>query len=379
MLATGSADKLNTHGTWESCQYLGRLSDASEGDGPPLETGAAKGSCLPHERPRVASTARPRLAIPPMPPHSRDGYATGVGTATKKRMPDPHKKELTMRLLLTGASGQLGGYLLQALAGGPDEVIAWSGSRGGTLLGHPLQPVDLADPAAVADNFAEARPDIVLHAGAWARVADCFRAPEQARRVNIDGTATLCALAEQTGVRVVFVSTDMVFDGEQAPYREEDVPAPLSVYGRTKADAETVVRQRPENVVVRLSLLVGPSVVGRPSYYDEQLQTLRQGQPLKLFVDEWRTPLALADAARALLAIARSDVRGVLHVGGPERLSRRARSSRWDVVWLRNGDCPKPTLVPIRRDDLPRSRAAVLGMCRSTPHAGGSLDRLSRV
>jgi dTDP-4-dehydrorhamnose reductase len=283
-------------------------------------------------------------------------------------------EDITMRLLLTGASGQLGGYLLQALAGAPDEVIAWSGSRGGTLLGHPLQPVDLADPAAVADNFAEARPDVVLHAGAWARVADCFRAPEQARRINVDGTATLCALAEQTGVRVVFVSTDMVFDGEQAPYREEDVPAPLSVYGRTKADAETVVRQRPENVVVRLSLLVGPSVVGRPSYYDEQVQTLRQGQPLKLFVDEWRTPLALADAARALLVIARSDVRGVLHVGGPERLSRLEMGRRLAAEW----GLSEANLVPIRRDDLPglepRPRDVSLDSTRWR-----SLDRPSRV
>jgi dTDP-4-dehydrorhamnose reductase len=254
-----------------------------------------------------------------------------------------------MRLLLTGASGQLGGYLLQALASGPDEVIAWSGHRGGTLLGHPLQPVDLADSVAVAASFAVARPEVVLHAGAWARVADCFRDPNQARRVNVDGTATLCTLAERAGVRVVFVSTDMVFDGDKAPYREEDEPAPLSVYGRTKAEAETVVRQLPQNVVVRLSLLVGPSIVGRPAFYDEQVQALRQGRPLKLFVDEWRTPLALADAARALLAIARSDVRGVLHVGGPERLSRFEMGRRLAAEEGLSED----HLVPVRRDDLP--------------------------
>jgi dTDP-4-dehydrorhamnose reductase len=254
-----------------------------------------------------------------------------------------------MRLLLTGASGQLGGYLLQTLAGGADEVIAWSGQHGGTLLGHLLHPVDLADPSAVADGFAAAQPEVVLHAGAWARVADCWQDPEQARRVNVDGTATLCSLAEQAGARVVFVSTDMVFDGEHAPYREEDVPAPLSVYGRTKAEAEGVVQQRAENVVVRVSLLVGPSVVGRPSYYDEQLQTLREGRPLKLFVDEWRTPLGLDEAARALLAIARSDVRGVLHVGGSERLSRLDMGRRLAA----EGGLPEALLVPIRRDDLP--------------------------
>jgi dTDP-4-dehydrorhamnose reductase len=254
-----------------------------------------------------------------------------------------------MRLLVTGASGQLGGYLLQAWPNA-DSVTAWTGHRGGTLLGHRLEPVDFADPSAVVASFARARPDVVVHAAAWARVADCFRDPGQARRVNVDGTAVLCALAAQARVRVLYVSTDMVFDGEHAPYREDDVPAPLSVYGRTKAEAENIVRQQPENLIVRLSLLLGPSLVGRPSFHDEQIQALRAGKPLQLFVDEWRTPLPLAEAAHALLEIALSDVRGgVLHVGGPERLSR------FDMGHRLAAECglSDANLVPIKRDDIP--------------------------
>ncbi len=200
-----------------------------------------------------------------------------------------------MRLLLTGASGQLGGYLLQALAGARDEVIAWSGHHGGSLLGHPLQPVDLTDSAAVADHFAEARPEVVLHAAAWARVADCFRDPDQARRVNVGGTEALCALAERAGGRVVFVSTDMVFDGERAPYREEDVPAPLSVYGRTKADAETVVRRRPDNVVVRpqppgRTLGRGPTVLLRRAVADTAARTTAETVCRRVGAHRWLWP-----------------------------------------------------------------------------------------
>jgi dTDP-4-dehydrorhamnose reductase len=226
-----------------------------------------------------------------------------------------------MRLLVTGASGQLGAYLLRRLHG-TGGVTAWSGSRTGTLFGAPLRPVDLGDEGAVATAFGEARPDAVIHAAAWARVGDCARDPETARRVNAGGTALLADLAAAAGARLVHVSTDLVFDGEHAPYREDDPAARVSVYGRTKLAAESAARAAPRAVVARVSLLYGPSLAGRPSFFDEQVAAMRAGRPLTLFADEWRTPLDLDTAAMALLALARADVTGVLHVGGPERFSR---------------------------------------------------------
>src|SRR6516164_706557 len=101
-----------------------------------------------------------------------------------------------MRLLLTGTSGQLGGYLLRELARRDDlRVLAWSGSSPGERFGVQLRPVDLGDAGALARAFAEARPDVVLHAAALARVADCHRDPACAHRVNVAGSATLAALA----------------------------------------------------------------------------------------------------------------------------------------------------------------------------------------
>src|SRR5579885_1246798 len=132
-----------------------------------------------------------------------------------------------MRILITGASGQLGAYLLHEVrrCGG---VVAWSGGRCGEAFGIPWRPVDLGDPDAVATAFREARPDAVIHAAAWARVSDCWRDPEGARRINTAGTRVLAELAEATRARLVLVSTDLVFDGEHAPYREEDPAVPVS-------------------------------------------------------------------------------------------------------------------------------------------------------
>jgi len=232
------------------------------------------------------------------------------------------------QILVTGASGQLGAYLLQELHRCSAPVQAWSGSRQGELFGVPLRPVDLADPFQVAQAFADIRPGIILHTAALARVDDCERDPDRARRINAGGTAVLADLAEQARARLVLVSTDLVFDGESPPYRETDLPQPLTVYARTKLEAENAVLNRRNAVVVRVSLLFGPSRSGQPSFFDSQSNALRQGKPLTLFADEWRSPLALMTAARALLDIARSDVTGLLHLGGPERLSRLEMGQR---------------------------------------------------
>jgi dTDP-4-dehydrorhamnose reductase len=231
-----------------------------------------------------------------------------------------------MRLLVTGASGLLGAYLLRELH--RDSVIAWSGSRREHLCGVPLHPVDLMDADQVATAFAAAHPDVVIHAAALARVADCHRDPDRAQRINAGGTATLARLAAVCGARLVLVSTDLVFDGEGAPFREDAPPAPVSVYGRTKVAAEAAVLAEPGNLVVRVSLLYGPSLNGRPSFFDEQVAALRGGRPLTLFADEWRTPLDLLTAATALATLARSDCTGLLHVGGPLRLSRLEMGQR---------------------------------------------------
>src|SRR5438876_1121390 len=130
-----------------------------------------------------------------------------------------------MRILLTGASGQLGGYLLREIVKGELPVAAWSGSRTGRLFGVELQPVDLANPDRIVMAFRRAAPTAVIHAGAIAAIAECRRDPVRAQRVNTHATAILAELAEQAGARFLLVSTDLVFDGEKGWYREEDTPS----------------------------------------------------------------------------------------------------------------------------------------------------------
>ncbi len=232
------------------------------------------------------------------------------------------------RILVTGASGQLGSYLLHELRANDLSATAWSRRPNVELFGYRCQSVDLCEVDQVVAAFRSAQPDVVIHTAAMSGVADCFRDPTQARRTNATATRLLAELTDRQPARFIYVSTDLVFDGKKQWYRETDCPAPLSVYGQTKAGAERTVLEHPHHLVLRISLLFGPSINGRPSFFQQQIQSLRDGTPCRLFEDEWRTPLSLRVAAKGLLAAATSDVSGILHLGGRDRLSRLEMGQR---------------------------------------------------
>ncbi len=232
------------------------------------------------------------------------------------------------RILVTGASGQLGSYLLRELRSRQVDATAWSRRPDVELFGIRCQSVDLCDTDQVVAAFHAAKPDVIIHAGAMSGVGDCFRDPDAARRTNATATRLLAELATRQSARLIYVSTDLVFDGAKQWYSETDCPAPLSVYGHTKASAERAVLDHQQHLVLRISLLFGPSINQRPSFFEQQIQALRDGTPCKLFDDEWRTPLSLSAAAHGLLTAAESEVPGILHLGGTERMSRLEMGQR---------------------------------------------------
>ncbi len=223
-----------------------------------------------------------------------------------------------MRVVLTGASGQLGAYLCESLAGAGHAVSAWSGRQTGGLL----LPVDLTDAGAVSRALAEADPEVILHAGAVSSAEAVRRDPARARAVNVEATARLADWCGRHGRKILFTSTDLVFDGSRPWWREGDPPGPVLAYGRTKAEAEQAVLAVAGGLVVRLSLLYGPSRAGRPTYSDRTIDGWRRGEAQTFFGDEYRTPLDLASAAEALVRLAGSEASGRVHLAGRERLSR---------------------------------------------------------
>jgi dTDP-4-dehydrorhamnose reductase len=229
-----------------------------------------------------------------------------------------------MRVLLTGASGQLGAYLVDRLIAAGHDPIAWSGTAAGRRGDVPLIRVDLVDPAATSRALAAADPELILHAAGISSAEAVLRDPQQAHSVNIEATARLADWCARRDRRLVYTSTDLVFDGRRSWYREDDPAEPILAYGRTKRAAEPHVEAVPRGLVARISLLYGPSRCGRPAYFDRTIAALRRNEPQTFFEDEYRTPLDLATAAEVLVRLAGSGATGVVHVGGAERVSRFA-------------------------------------------------------
>jgi dTDP-4-dehydrorhamnose reductase len=250
-------------------------------------------------QPKSSSTAR-------FAPHRLDVAACLAQT---------HAPMRRLRFLVTGATGYLGRALLARAAASPRAAEF-------ELLALPRQgegALDFARPDSLPPALERAAPDVVLHLAALSTIAGCEREPARARLVNALSTATLCTLAP----RVVLASTDLVFGGDRAPYAPGDPPAPLSAYGRSKAEAEEWVLRSPRGVAARLPLLFGPSFDCRRGATDMVRAAVAEGREVALFTDEFRTPLHVVDAADALLAIALdATCRGIVHLGGDERVSR---------------------------------------------------------
>lgn len=226
-----------------------------------------------------------------------------------------------MRLLVTGAGGSLGAYVVAALAEEGADFVGWARSPGEVRSGIGLEAVDL-EAEGLETRLDAAGPDGILHLAAMSAAEAVRLDPDRGHRVNVEATRRIAHWCGRHGRRLVFTSTDLVFDGSRAWNREDDPAEPVLAYGRTKRAAEPFVQAIRLGLVARVSLLYGFRRNGRDAYFDRTVAALRRGETQTLFEDEYRTPLDLATAASLLIALARSDASGVVHVAGRERMSR---------------------------------------------------------
>lgn len=183
--------------------------------------------------------------------------------------------------------------------------------------------VDLTNQEETTSLFRTVKPDAVFHLAAASGPNFCQLHPETTGRINVDAAVQLAGLAADSGIPFVFTSTDLVFDGEAAPYRENDPVSPVSVYGEQKVRAEAAILVRhPGAVVCRMPLMFGKASPVSESFLQSMVRSLEAGREVLLFTDELRTPLSARDAVQGLF-LALGKTRGeVLHLGGRERISR---------------------------------------------------------
>ena len=231
---------------------------------------------------------------------------------------------MNRRLLVTGCGGFVAGSVVHEA---PEKWDVHAVSRGKPLVqrkGLAWHTFDPLDAARLRDLFHAVKPDAVIHAAALADIDYCEAHKEEAWRVNAGLTEDLANLCRDAGARMLFLSTDTVFDGEKGGYVEEDPPRPLNYYAETKVAAERTVAALDVNwVVARVSLVMGLPMLGAGnSFLSRMIPVLNEGKELGVPENEIRSPIDVVTLARALLELVGNEYAGYLHLAGNDVLNR---------------------------------------------------------
>jgi len=289
------------------------------------------------------------------------------------------------RLIVTGASGFVAGSVIWQ-AGPKWEVHALSGKPAPTQRPNlHWHTTDVLDPDQLRRVFESIRPSVVIHAAAIADINFCEANTDTADEVNIVLTRTVVELCREGGARLVFVSTDTIFDGEKGNYVESDPPGPVNYYGHTKVMAEERVQERLHDwVIARPAIVLGlPFFSEGNSALVRLLAALRAGQQVKALINEVRSPIDVITLGEALLELAGNDYQGILHLGGNDRVERPSFCRQ---IAQRLGFSPE-LIVPVNAKGIsgraPRPRDVSLdnSKARATlkTKMRGLLDGLERV
>ncbi|MCB9419277.1 MAG: SDR family oxidoreductase [Ardenticatenaceae bacterium] len=226
------------------------------------------------------------------------------------------------RILITGGGSYLGRCL--TLLATPIHDVGYTFFNNDPLNLAFGRLLDVREATAVTRLIRQFQPQVIIHTVGSNRGSDMGSVIRQ-------GTQNVLRAAAENGARFIHLSTDSIFDGLNPPYDETAVPSPVNEYGRAKADAEAIVAENPNHVIIRTSLIYGLKEIDHGTAW--MARALAAGEPVQLFDNQIRNPVWVETLSRACLELADSDFTGVLNVAGRQAISRAEFSLRLLDFW----------------------------------------------
>lgn len=231
---------------------------------------------------------------------------------------------IKQRIMIVGSNGMLGQrlteyYLLQNNA----EVYCTSNEDESFIPNVDYDKIDLADKKSVKKAVTKFFPDVIINAAAYTAVDKCESEKELAWKINVTGVENLIHYAKSVDAKLIHISTDYVFDGENGPYDETKIPNPISYYGRTKLASENALLTSGINyAIVRTNVLYGHAKYGRPDFVKWVVTSLRDGKEINIVDDQINNPTFLDDLVKGIDGLIKFKKTGLYNIGGKEFLNR---------------------------------------------------------
>ncbi len=228
------------------------------------------------------------------------------------------KCKMKKKLLVTGASGLLGSKIVKITRGNYKVIPLYSSKP---LNSNSLK-LDITEREQVFSLFKKVKPDIVVHAASETNVDECETEKEHAWKVNVDGTRNIAHACNKAGAKLIYISTDYVFDGEKGNYQEHDKPNPINYYGFTKLEGEKqVINTCKNHVILRTSVLYGWHP-WKQNFATWIINQLKQNKEITVVEDHYNTPTLADNLAKITIEVVQKDLQGLYHASGSERISR---------------------------------------------------------
>jgi dTDP-4-dehydrorhamnose reductase len=254
---------------------------------------------------------------------------------------------MPMRSLVVGASGFLGGAILDRLRKSSCE--AW-----GTCCSFPLGdllPLDLRKKSEIAAIFDWIRPQLVFQTAFNANVDLCEEEPTTTRKANVRGTEVIVEALKGRDVRYVFYSSDYIFDGTAGPYTEEDVPRPINEYGRQKLECEEIIQTELDDYAIVRTTVVYGREARKKNFVPRLLSSLSKGQRVRVPNDQVGTPTYVCNLADASLELAKRHDVGVFNIVGTTLTDRYSFARRAAETF----GLPAELILPVATSELRQS------------------------
>jgi len=220
-----------------------------------------------------------------------------------------------MRIFVTGAEGQLGSEICRI---SEHENFGTYLEEHEALNNTTYVQLDITNRERVFETIKKLKPKWIIHCAALTNVDMCEVQRDATWSVNVEGTKNIADASRAIGAKVLYVSTDYIFDGKKGMYKEEDEPNPLNYYGKTKLEGEKIVQGLKDSIIIRSSVMFSRD---KPNFLLWVLRKLKEGE-IGIVTDQINSPTLNTELAECILKLIEMDVTGVYHTAGDERISR---------------------------------------------------------